>query len=77
MWRRGKVIKRHQRGGRKKKGILKRKEEGKQPFPIDTMTALQRAALKPGTEQLSRASLLRAHQGLREHSGAAGFVFQP
>jgi len=55
VWRRGKVIKRHQREGRKKKGIFKREEEGKQTLLIDTIAVLE------SMEQLTHGSMLPKH----------------
>lgn len=76
MWRRGKVIKRHQRDGRKKKGILKRKEEGKQPLLINTITVLQRAALKhePARAQHQAAQLRVSAKGTPGFPGALSIL---
>lgn len=84
MERRGKVIKRHQRDGRKKKGILKRKEEGKNPFVVNIITVLQRAALKQthagAQHQAAQPLSLLGHSKLSSSTGdpgAAGRVGEP
>lgn len=76
MWRRGKVIKRHQRDGRKgkKKGILKGKEGGKQLFPIDTIALKQK---HPRAQLHISAGDTRGSSRSTRDPGAGGLCASP